>query len=146
MEQAKEKSPNSTIHGIQNSLVELSSNELDNACMAENEKAVNELKRAMETYHIFNEENLEASTTECNMEQIIPSSSNVDVVEYLVRVDGTNREESSMEILPSKRAPISHFKRKLLILDLNGLLADIVNFVPDGYKPDKKVSRKAHKN
>ncbi|XP_010258021.1 PREDICTED: uncharacterized protein LOC104597923 isoform X2 [Nelumbo nucifera] len=144
MEQAMEKSPNSTIHGIQNSSVgELSSNELDNTCMEENEEAVNELDKAMETYHIFNEEKLEASTTECTMEQTIPSSSNVDVVEHLVLVDGTNTEESSMEILPSKRVPISHVKRKLLILDLNGLLADIVNFVPDGYKPDKKVSRKA---
>ncbi|XP_068656254.1 uncharacterized protein [Aristolochia californica] len=34
-------------------------------------------------------------------------------------------------------------KRKLLILDLNGLLADIVASVPAGCKPDKRVNRKA---
>ncbi|KAF9620485.1 hypothetical protein IFM89_013102 [Coptis chinensis] len=52
--------------------------------------------------------------------------------------------EKLIEIYASpERAPISKIKRKLLILDLNGLLVDIVNNLPSGYKADKRISRKA---
>ncbi|KAK4252531.1 hypothetical protein QN277_014519 [Acacia crassicarpa] len=41
------------------------------------------------------------------------------------------------------RAISSYPKKKLLVLDLNGLLADFVLGVPEGYKPDKKIHNKA---
>ncbi|KAL7223123.1 hypothetical protein ACSBR1_024742 [Camellia fascicularis] len=36
-----------------------------------------------------------------------------------------------------------NFRKKLLVLDVNGLLADIVSYVPFGYKPDAFISKKA---
>ncbi|XP_028779244.1 uncharacterized protein LOC114735694 [Neltuma alba] len=41
------------------------------------------------------------------------------------------------------RAISSYPKKKLLVLDLNGLLADFVLGVPEGYKPDKKIHNKS---
>ncbi|KAK4257262.1 hypothetical protein QN277_006875 [Acacia crassicarpa] len=37
----------------------------------------------------------------------------------------------------------SHSKKKLLVLDVNGLLADFVDHVPFGYKPDAWISKKS---
>ncbi|KAK0583810.1 hypothetical protein LWI29_003383 [Acer saccharum] len=38
------------------------------------------------------------------------------------------------------RAPVNHLRKKLLILDLNGLLADIVSRPPKDRKADKKIA------
>ncbi|KAK9125363.1 hypothetical protein Scep_014209 [Stephania cephalantha] len=41
-----------------------------------------------------------------------------------------------------ERAPPAIVRKKLLVLDLNGLLVDIVSFVPRGYRSDTRISRK----
>ena len=38
------------------------------------------------------------------------------------------------------RAPVNYLRKKLLILDLNGLLADIVSRPPKDRKADKKIA------
>lgn len=44
---------------------------------------------------------------------------------------------------PLGRSITCHSKKKLLVLDLNGLLADFVPSVPEGYTPHEKISGKA---
>ncbi|KAF8408224.1 hypothetical protein HHK36_007369 [Tetracentron sinense] len=105
----------------------------------------NELERAVEGCHLFGEQKFEVSPTECKMEGKISSVSNVDMIKDVNSLDVINKKFNSMEVSHSslERAPIGHSRRNLLILDLNGLLVDIVIFVPDGYKPDKKIAGKA---
>lgn len=55
-------------------------------------------------------------------------------------------KSNSMQTSPSSlKSAISSPRRKLLVLDVNGLLADIVNVgeVPRGYKPDTIIAMKA---
>lgn len=44
------------------------------------------------------------------------------------------------------RLPFSRSRKKLLILDINGLLADIVSPPPKEYKADTKIARRASEN
>lgn len=55
------------------------------------------------------------------------------------------REDNLSRISLSSQfsAPISRLRKKLLVLDLNGLLADIVSPPPKDYKADKKIARHA---
>ncbi|KAF9624556.1 hypothetical protein IFM89_011730 [Coptis chinensis] len=53
----------------------------------------------------------------------------------------TNTKQLELENSVPERAP--HIRRKLLILDLNGLLVDIVSSLPHGYQADKRVAKKA---
>ncbi|KAF9610658.1 hypothetical protein IFM89_023914 [Coptis chinensis] len=53
----------------------------------------------------------------------------------------TNTKQLELENSVPERAP--HVRRKLLILDLNGLLVDIVSSLPHGYQADKRVAKKA---
>ncbi|KAK9154908.1 hypothetical protein Sjap_002388 [Stephania japonica] len=41
-----------------------------------------------------------------------------------------------------ERVPSTIVKKKLLVLDLNGLLVDIVSFVPRGYRSDTRINKK----
>ncbi|KAF8399609.1 hypothetical protein HHK36_015478 [Tetracentron sinense] len=102
----------------------------------------NALERSVEGCHVFAEEKLEVSPTECKMEGKIPSLSNVDVRKDAITLVVINKEVEASHSSP-ERALISCSRRKLLILDLNGLLADIVSFVPDGYEADMKFAKKA---
>lgn len=44
---------------------------------------------------------------------------------------------------PPERAPLGDLRKKLLILDINGLLADIQSHTPKGYKVDKRIAKRA---
>lgn len=85
--------------------------------------------------------NLEKVT---KMEEITPSS-HLGVIKN----DGLNpvvkEEEMHPQTLQSSpsRALNVRRKKKLLILDVNGLLADIVPYVPDGCEPDIMIRRKS---
>ncbi|CAK9147948.1 unnamed protein product [Ilex paraguariensis] len=56
-----------------------------------------------------------------------------------------NKDKLALHILqPSPvRAPTGSFRKKLLVLDVNGLLADIVSYVPYGYKADTIIGTKS---
>jgi hypothetical protein len=66
-----------------------------------------------------------------------PSVSDEKISEQ-VCVAVADEEDKSSEIshISLVRSPVGHLRKKLLILDLNGLLADIVQFPPNNYKPD----------
>ncbi|KAI9088393.1 hypothetical protein K1719_029842 [Acacia pycnantha] len=78
-----------------------------------------------------------------------------DSLQSNVNLSGVSKGDISHLTLVSKHdhSKASHFsigratsscpKKKLLVLDLNGLLADFVLGVPKGYKPDKKIHNKA---
>lgn len=55
----------------------------------------------------------------------------------------THQNVSQVSDFPPERALKNPYKKKLLILDVNGLLADVVSFVPYGYKVDMMISGKA---
>lgn len=59
-----------------------------------------------------------------------------------------NKEDSLFTISLSSQlgAPIFHLRKKLLVLDLNGLLADIVSPPPKDYKADINIARRAGEN
>ena len=50
---------------------------------------------------------------------------------------------STTSHLPLDRTITSHSRKKLLVLDVNGLLADFVDHVPFGYEPDANISKKS---
>ncbi|XP_057952166.1 uncharacterized protein LOC131146539 [Malania oleifera] len=83
------------------------------------------------------EENSKAATPYC-MDRSSESTSGFEPA-------SKHLKQKNLEILtPSPEGPlIGLSKRKLLILDVNGLLADIVPYVPEGYKADITVGRKA---
>ncbi|XP_028753805.1 uncharacterized protein LOC114713342 isoform X2 [Neltuma alba] len=55
-----------------------------------------------------------------------------------------NKDDHSMiSHFPLDRTITSHSKKKLLVLDVNGLLADFVDHVPFGYEPDAWISKKS---
>ncbi|KAK9267028.1 hypothetical protein L1049_025297 [Liquidambar formosana] len=83
--------------------------------------------------------------TEMKTEEINPSSLHLGAIKDDVDLVGINNEDNSPLVSHSspERALIGHSRKKLLILDVNGLLADIVPYVPDGYKPDITISKKA---
>ncbi|KAA8542558.1 hypothetical protein F0562_023710 [Nyssa sinensis] len=55
-----------------------------------------------------------------------------------------NKEECSLQVVQSSpgRALAGCFRRKLLILDVNGLLADILPYASDGYHRDPIIAKK----
>lgn len=82
---------------------------------------------------------------EMKVEEIIPSLSNLGAVKNdtdLVLINNDANHAQSLDPSP-ERCLISRPKKKLLILDVNGLLADVVAYVPDGHKPDTTISNKA---
>lgn len=75
------------------------------------------------------------------------TSSSVDVTEHVSSLIINKRDNllefshSSLEVVP-----IGHPSKKLLILDINGLLADIVSPPPKEYKSDINIARRASEN
>lgn len=75
------------------------------------------------------------------------SSSDTGVLE-----DGTDLNTITKEVKPSRvgfspeRALVAPDRKKLLILDVNGLLVEFVPYVPEKYKPDTTISRKSGNN
>ncbi|KAL5723237.1 hypothetical protein ACHQM5_006657 [Ranunculus cassubicifolius] len=83
-----------------------------------------------------------SSLNECQMEAIDPS------VEGVSKDAATVGNEIVKDVLQKRSASpdITHttqLRRKLLILDLNGLLVDIVSSLPEGYKADTWIASKA---
>ncbi|KAL5751472.1 hypothetical protein ACOSP7_026075 [Xanthoceras sorbifolium] len=82
---------------------------------------------------------------ETKVEEIFSFSSQLGVTKNDVVVDDIGKENN----LPQKshpsieRACVGHCKKKLLVLDVNGLLADIVSYASCGYKPDTTIAKKA---
>ncbi|KAI4346690.1 hypothetical protein L6164_007563 [Bauhinia variegata] len=81
----------------------------------------------------------------------IPDETNIDNEEVsyyddkLKKVFVSENGEDKTEILEISvvRKPIVHLKKKLLVLDVNGLLADIVLRPPKDQKPDAKIDGRA---
>jgi hypothetical protein len=87
---------------------------------------------------------LKPGCSEIKVEDQILSSSDAD----MRRSDSTKvRDEANLhpEILQCSedKAPIGSVKKKLLVLDVNGLIADIVSDLPDGCGADAFIGRKA---
>ncbi|OVA15087.1 NLI interacting factor [Macleaya cordata] len=97
----------------------------------------------VEAVHVSGEENLDIAQYTCQMED--RTSPNEDVIKDAFIVGVMNKEDNHLNMLPASlvRAPISCTRRKLLVLDLNGILVDIVSEVPKGYKAHKQIARKA---
>ncbi|KAJ4957074.1 hypothetical protein NE237_013857 [Protea cynaroides] len=111
-----------------------------------NKEIINEsvqLDKVTDRCHVLTEENLEVSITELKREEMI-SSCNVSVMEDDISVGAISKKDNLLEKLPrlEERSPCST-RKKLLILDLNGLLVDIVSVSPKGFKVDKKIGKKS---
>ena len=83
---------------------------------------------------------------ETKNEELIPSLSNLAVAKDDVALKATVKENNSSRTLYSslERICISCPKKKLLVLDLNGILVDVVQN-PGEFKPNIKVSGKGGK-
>ncbi|XP_017973454.1 PREDICTED: uncharacterized protein LOC18604858 isoform X2 [Theobroma cacao] len=80
---------------------------------------------------------------ETNMKEFIPSPSNLAVTNDDVALKATVKEYNlSRTLYPSlERICISHPKKKLLVLDLNGILVDVAQ-KPGEFKPNIRLSGK----
>uniref|UniRef100_A0A5B6ZQF9 FCP1 homology domain-containing protein n=1 Tax=Davidia involucrata TaxID=16924 RepID=A0A5B6ZQF9_DAVIN len=92
-------------------------------------------------------EHLDKNTLEMQskMEDAISSSSKLGAIKDDASLVINKEEQRSLQVVQSspERAVIGCFRKKLLILDVNGLLVDIVPYVSDGYQADTVVARKA---
>ncbi|XP_026385281.1 uncharacterized protein LOC113280897 isoform X1 [Papaver somniferum] len=75
----------------------------------------------------------------------VSGGENLDVSSNAGLVEEGTRHAVLMGNIPSSpvRTSFSCTRKKLLVLDLNGILVDIVSNVPDGYKADTFIARKA---
>uniref|UniRef100_A0A2N9IN16 FCP1 homology domain-containing protein n=1 Tax=Fagus sylvatica TaxID=28930 RepID=A0A2N9IN16_FAGSY len=80
---------------------------------------------------------------EKNSEEKIFASAADKVEQVCVAVIDEEDKSSKLSHISLVRAPVGHLRKKLLILDLNGLLADIVQPAPKNYKPDFKFAERA---
>ncbi|KAL4652834.1 hypothetical protein ACB092_01G260300 [Castanea dentata] len=69
-----------------------------------------------------------------------PAGDKIEQVCVAVADEGNITEISHISLL---RAPVGHLRKKLLILDINGVLADIVQPAPKNCKPDFKFAGRA---
>ncbi|KAJ9677259.1 hypothetical protein PVL29_022323 [Vitis rotundifolia] len=108
---------------------------------AENSEPVNGVK--LDKLKVALQDEAENVEEETEVKEIIPSSSHLGAIKDDVEL--VNKEENpphTSQSLP-ERAVSCHSRKKLLILDVNGLLADIVPYFVEGYTPDIVVSRKS---
>ncbi|XP_042499171.1 uncharacterized protein LOC122077322 [Macadamia integrifolia] len=136
--------PLKVIQTVENSSMGLSAEENKGENNRNNRETKGELEPVTEGSNVFSEGNLEVSVTELKMEEILPSSCDGNVMKDVVSGGSINKEVFVLEKLPALPGRSPHSSRKkLLILDLNGLLADIVPFTPIGYTPDRKIAYKS---
>ncbi|XP_048329591.2 uncharacterized protein LOC107418927 [Ziziphus jujuba] len=85
---------------------------------------------------------LDALNDDVNLEKA--PSPDFDALNDDVNLDTSVKdgELSQIDVSP-ERALVSHARKKLLILDVNGLLVDFVACMPNKYKPDIVISKKA---
>ena len=77
----------------------------------------------------------------CEEKFLAPAGDKIEQVCVAVADEGDkNSEISHISLL---RAPVGHLRKKLLILDINGVLADIVQPAPKNCKPDFKFAGRA---
>lgn len=76
---------------------------------------------------------VEMSLESCSNDCLNEAKNNIE--------NSTNKQDKLLEASMSLEGiPVNCTRRKLLILDVNGLLVDIVQFQPNWRRPDKKVS------
>ncbi|KAK6921013.1 FCP1 homology domain [Dillenia turbinata] len=92
-----------------------------------------------------NKELLERIKENTLSEHCVPSLSCEAMLTNDINVDVLKEKEISPQTLhyAPEKALVSHGSRILLILDINGILADIVPYEPDDYIPDAIIGRKA---
>ncbi|KAK6925129.1 FCP1 homology domain [Dillenia turbinata] len=92
-----------------------------------------------------NQESLERIKENTLSEHYVLSSSNEAILTNDNNVDVLEEKEISPRAshYALEKALVPHGSRILLILDINGILADIVPYVPDDYRPDVVIGRKA---
>ncbi|KAJ8640389.1 hypothetical protein MRB53_017083 [Persea americana] len=97
-----------------------------------NGEVFSNLQRVVPDCRIIVEMNLESCSNDCLNE----AKNNIE--------NGANKQDKLLEASMSPEIiPVNSTRRKLLILDVNGLLVDIVQFQPNWRIPDKKVSRRS---
>ncbi|KAK9272911.1 hypothetical protein L1049_003290 [Liquidambar formosana] len=105
-----------------------------------NKKLDDELEEQAEDSLVLSEKIIEVSLAESKSKEKFLSS-DVDVAKQVAIsiVNGKNNQSHSSP----KRPLVGRLRKKLLILDVNGLLADIVSPPPKDYKADIKIARRA---
>lgn len=105
-----------------------------------NKKLDDELEEQAEDSLVLSEKIVEVSLAESKSKEKFLSS-DVDVAKQVAIsvVNGKNNQSHSVP----KRPLVGRLRKKLLILDVNGLLADIVSPPPKDYKADIKIARRA---
>ncbi|KAA3475525.1 putative C-terminal domain small phosphatase [Gossypium australe] len=93
-------------------------------------------------------------TDKLSEEIVLAKSGLVNSISTLTLLDERNSEESSDSIFANEtsdvsltivRTPVSQLRKKLLVLDVNGLLADIIYRPPKNYKADAHIAGRAKK-
>ncbi|CAL5325920.1 unnamed protein product [Camellia sinensis] len=106
-------------------------------------KFEHESDQAIERSSVYEQKTIEVTLADRKSERNHPSC-DLDATERAC-LAVLNREDNFVEVShPSpERLPVACLRRKLLILDLNGLLADIVCPPPKECKADTNISRRA---
>lgn len=87
-------------------------------------------------------------------EIVLAKSDLVNSISTLTLLDERNSEETSDSVyangandvsLTIVKTPVSQLRKKLLVLDVNGLLADIISRPPKNYKADAHIAGRASK-
>ena len=111
-----------------------------------NEKFEHEMEQALEILSIDEQKNIKVTSADSKSERI-HRSYDLDATKRAC-LAVLNKEDNFLEVSnPSPgRAPVACLRRKLLVLDINGLLADIVSPPPKECKADKNILRRASEN
>ncbi|KAL5724566.1 hypothetical protein ACHQM5_007808 [Ranunculus cassubicifolius] len=85
---------------------------------------------------------IEASFNNCRVEETSPSAEYIKKEATIMATESTKDELQNRSASPGT-GQIRQSSRKLLILDLNGLLVDIVPVLPRGCRADKRIGKKS---
>ncbi|XP_074273390.1 uncharacterized protein LOC141596999 [Silene latifolia] len=100
-----------------------------------------EYHRAGDQHLSFKQESMH-SFVESLRKQELSSTLNVNEPISFANISGNSNLLNILNYFPQK-APVVCSRKKLLILDINGILADIVYPPPKGYKADTKIAGRA---
>ncbi|KAB2002466.1 hypothetical protein ES319_D11G068300v1 [Gossypium barbadense] len=91
-------------------------------------------------------------TDKLSEEIVLAKSGLVNSISTLTLLDGRNSEEIGDSVYANEtndvsltivKTPVSQLRKKLLVLDVNGLLADIIYRSPKNYKADAYIAGRA---
>ncbi|MBA0741179.1 hypothetical protein Gogos_014349 [Gossypium gossypioides] len=91
-------------------------------------------------------------TDKLSEEIVLAKSALVNSISTLTLSDGRNSEETGDSIFANEtndvsltivKTPVSQLRKKLIVLDVNGLLADIIYRPPKNYKADAHIAGRA---